>query len=87
MGTGFLPFLYRSPASSDTRSFFTRMTTTPSGINVKAPIFWITAANLDAMSTRPRASGIAVKVDSEEYPNGRFYMVSQAMHRPNQKEK
>src|SRR6202011_3656643 len=42
MGTGFLPFLYRSPASSDTRLFFTRMTTTPSGINVKlilSPVF------------------------------------------------
>src|SRR5580692_7905900 len=42
MGTGFLPFLYRSPASSDTRLFFTRITTTPSGINVKlilSPVF------------------------------------------------
>src|SRR3984957_5633628 len=34
MGTAFLPFLCRSPARSDTRLFFTRMTTTPSGINV-----------------------------------------------------
>jgi len=42
MGTGFLPFLYRSPASSDTRLFLTRITTTPSGINVKlilSPVF------------------------------------------------
>ena len=42
MGTGFLPFLYNSPASSDTCLFFTRMTTTPSGINVKlilSPVF------------------------------------------------
>ncbi len=35
MGTGFLPFLYNSPASSETCLFFTHMTTTPSGINVK----------------------------------------------------
>jgi hypothetical protein len=34
MGTAFLPFLCRSPARSDTCLFFTRMTTTPSGINV-----------------------------------------------------
>ncbi len=42
MGTGFLPFLCNSPASSDTCLFFTRMTTTPSGINVKlilSPVF------------------------------------------------
>jgi hypothetical protein len=42
MGTGFRLFLYRSPANSDTRLFFTRMTTTPSGINVKlilSPVF------------------------------------------------
>jgi hypothetical protein len=35
MGTGFLPFLYNSPATSEIRLFFTRMTTTPSGINLK----------------------------------------------------
>lgn len=35
MGTGFLPFLCNIPASSETRLFFTRMTTKPSGINVK----------------------------------------------------
>jgi hypothetical protein len=35
MGTDFLPFLYNNPASSDTRLFLTRMTTMPSGINVK----------------------------------------------------
>src|SRR5271163_3293941 len=34
IGTAFLPFLCRSPARSDTCLFFTRMTTTPSGINV-----------------------------------------------------
>jgi len=34
IGTGFLPFLCRSPASSETRLFFTRIITTPSGINV-----------------------------------------------------
>jgi hypothetical protein len=35
MGTAFRPFLYKSPASSDADLFFTRMRTTPSGINVK----------------------------------------------------
>jgi hypothetical protein len=35
MGKGFLPFLCNDPASSPTRLFFTRMMTTPSGINVK----------------------------------------------------
>jgi len=42
MGKGFLPFLCNNPASSDTRLFFTRIRTTPSGINVKlilSPVF------------------------------------------------
>ena len=52
MGTGFLPFLYNSPASSDTCLFFTRMTTTPSGINVKlsfleGPCLFLGLANGD----------------------------------------
>lgn len=41
-GTRFLPFLYNSPARSATRLFFTRMSTTPSGLNVKlilSPVF------------------------------------------------
>ena len=33
MSTGFRPFLYSMPARSDTRLFFTRMTTTPSGMD------------------------------------------------------
>ncbi len=33
-GTDFRPFLCSRPASSDTRLLFTRMMTTPSGINV-----------------------------------------------------
>jgi hypothetical protein len=49
MGTGFLPFLYSSPASLETDLFFTRMMTTPSGINVKlilSPAFMCRASRI-----------------------------------------
>src|SRR5580658_10232149 len=55
MGTAFLPFLCRSPARSDTCLFFTRMTTTPSGINVNIILS-------PALIPRPSRIGLGIVV-------------------------
>ena len=54
-GTAFLPFLCRSPARSDTCLFFTRMTTTPSGINVNIILS-------PALIPRPSRIGLGIVV-------------------------
>jgi glyoxylase I family protein len=38
--------------------------------------------NLDAMAAQLRAAGIEVKIDPEEYPNGRFARLSDPERNP-----